>query len=127
MHFRFVVHINWPGSQTKPSEGSCVNAMVVVVLVVGVDVVVVVVAWLIDKVINDAAAMAVVAGEIVDVVVAFIAVVCVIGDFDRGVSDEPVKDWSVFTQNISHNSQFIHDCKLSVMILVGHTMIIVSV
>ena len=27
--------------------------------------------------------------------------VCVIGDIDQGAGEEPVKDWLLFTQNIS--------------------------
>lgn len=33
--------------------------------------------------------------------VVVIVVVCVIGDFNKGTSAEPVKDWSFFTQNNS--------------------------
>lgn len=95
MHFRFVVHINWPGSQSKEFESSCGAGD-----------------WLVlDKVIRATTLLLLlklplllwlllsVCGPTTTVVV--IVVVCVIGDFNRGTSAEPVKDWSFFTQNNS--------------------------
>lgn len=100
MHFRFVVHINWPGSHCREFVSSCCEA---------VD------RLRVDNVIKEASplppssvvvngALVVCAGPIL-VVGAF--VVRVIGDLDHGTSEEPVKDCSFFTQNISQNSQLI--------------------
>lgn len=77
MHFRFVVvHINWPDSHCKEFESIGNRAVVGVVLNrIAKDIVVVGVVVVVDE---------------------------GLGDLDE--SDEPVNDWSFFTQNFSQVS-----------------------
>lgn len=87
MHFRFDVHINWPGSQSKEfvSSGHVVVEAVVVTAAASAGVVVV------DEKCSDNLIVA------IDVA----ATAMYDGDFDWAISDEPVNDWPFFTQNIS--------------------------
>lgn len=92
-----MVHINWPESHCKEFE-SIGNRVVEFNRIVADSIVVVMAEYVVSL---DAAA--VVGGIVVDVVIIIVVVVDEerLGDLDKG--DEPVNDWSFFTQNFSQN------------------------
>lgn len=101
------MHINWPASHCREFVSSCCCEAVDRLRV--------------DNVIEEASSLPP-SSVVVVVVVNGALVVCagpifvvggafdvrVIGDLDHGTSEEPVKDWPFFTQNISQNSQLIY-------------------